>query len=940
MGEQDVIDSALSLTSGARFVKCALQVNPYHYQHTYRGQPSGGDSPRGSDSPSGGDQPSEEAATAAEFAEAVVEKAADLGVGVLAITDHNSIADVPHFQKAAEKLQEAAENSKVAILPGFELESTEGIHVLCIYDADTELEYLKHCLGEFSALDTSPSSRLCGKSFADILGMVREQGGVTIAAHVTSKKGLLIALQGQARIKAWKNPNLLAVQIPGSIEQLDDSIRRILANKDANYKRAHPAGERQAVAAINCMDITKADDLNCEAATCWVKTSDRQSVEGLRQAFLDPGSRIRLNSDHEPDKHADLVAIAWEGGFLDGVKLHFNQNLNVLIGGRGVGKSTVIESLRYVLNISPVSKEASAAHRSIVDQVLRDGTRISLLVRSHDPNPREYRIERTVRNPSQVRSADGSPLQSADGTVLSLLPSDVFPEVEVYGQHEIAQLSRDPSRLTTLLDRFVKHEENLERQEASARQGLKKTRESILATLSELKQIDEQLERLPSLEESLDRYEEVGLGERLRERRLLVREERIVESLSERLGVLRELVSGLREEVPVDRVFLSDRALRGLPGRNILKEADEVLEKLGDRLAERLDLIEADLGQADERMGEIRSRWEAHKLKIEREYEQSLRDLKEVAIDGGAFIRVEKEIERLQPLRDRREFLIRALEDNKTRRKNLLVEWERLQHRAYYRLSRAAKDVNARAEKRIQVSVTQCGDQEPLHRLLRKDVGGRLRETFDQLERQRALSPSEFADRCRRGSNELLEHYQIPPGQAERLSQASEDTLMRLEELLVPSTTTLKLNVATPEKPSWRTLELLSLGQKATAILLLLLLESDAPLIIDQPEDDLDNRFITETIIPRMRCQKFKRQLVVSTHNANIPVLGDAELILGLSAESEDGEGDGNENQLGRAFVASEHRGSIDNSSIQELVAEVMEGGKAAFESRRLKYGF
>ena len=119
---------------------------------------------------------------------------------------------------------------------------------------------------------------------------------------------------------------------------------------------------------------------------------------------------------------------------------------------------------------------------------------------------------------------------------------------------------------------------------------------------------------------------------------------------------------------------------------------------------------------------------------------------------------------------------------------------------------------------------------------------------------------------------------------------------------------------------------------KATAVLLLLLLESEAPLVVDQPEDDLDNRFITEGVVPIMRQEKRRRQFVFSTHNANIPVLGDAELILGLSATGEAREG--------HAKIARDHMGSIDSDPVRELVEEILEGGKAAFEMRRSKYGF
>jgi ABC-type cobalamin/Fe3+-siderophores transport system ATPase subunit len=141
------------------------------------------------------------------------------------------------------------------------------------------------------------------------------------------------------------------------------------------------------------------------------------------------------------------------------------------------------------------------------------------------------------------------------------------------------------------------------------------------------------------------------------------------------------------------------------------------------------------------------------------------------------------------------------------------------------------------------------------------------------------------------------------------------------------------LNTAAEGDPdNWQTLEGLSTGQKATAVLLLLLLESEAPLVVDQPEDDLDNRFIADGVVPTMKDEKRKRQFVFSTHNANIPVLGDAELIIGLST----GLFDGNVQMR----VNKDHMGSIDLQPVREMVEEILEGGKTAFEMRRQKYGF
>jgi hypothetical protein len=232
------------------------------------------------------------------------------------------------------------------------------------------------------------------------------------------------------------------------------------------------------------------------------------------------------------------------------------------------------------------------------------------------------------------------------------------------------------------------------------------------------------------------------------------------------------------------------------------------------------------------------------------------------------------------------------------------------------------------------VKVSFAGNREPLFSLLRQ-VGGRLSEAIESLRNRDALSLSEFAESCRLGAATLTQKFGIPAAQAERLAQAAPDIFMQIEELDLEPTTMIELNVAQDGQPAaWQRLDELSTGQKATAVLLLLLLESDAPLVVDQPEDDLDNRFITEGVVPKMREEKRRRQFVFATHNANIPVLGDAELIVGLSAAGEANQ------EEGKAEILPTQMGSIDTSLVRELVEELLEGGKQAFERRRLKYGF
>jgi len=155
---------------------------------------------------------------------------------------------------------------------------------------------------------------------------------------------------------------------------------------------------------------------------------------------------------------------------------------------------------------------------------------------------------------------------------------------------------------------------------------------------------------------------------------------------------------------------------------------------------------------------------------------------------------------------------------------------------------------------------------------------------------------------------------------------------MLAEEVVLPISTDLQLNVGTKESPTWRSLDHLSTGQKATALLLLLMNRGDGPLVIDQPEDDLDNRFIYEDIVPRLRGTKGKRQVIFSSHNANIPVLGDADQIVSLVTE------DGSQGVSGR--IIDDGLGSIDHPPVRAMVEELLEGGREAFNTRRYLYGF
>lgn len=883
------LNAALELPNGARFYRCALQINPFSYLATHNKATS--------------------FRTEADYNAAIIAACQEAGIEVIGVTDHYRVKDSFSLVRAAREVGLFA-------FSGFEAVAKDGVHFICLFDPEKD-DVLERFIGECGIHNTNTASPTGNQDSGELLVCAKKWGAICIAAHVAGEGGLLKKLSGQTRINVWRSPDLLACALAGPIDDAPDNIRPILENKDAEHKRS------RSVAVINASDVNNPEDLKKGGASCFIKMST-VSVEALRQAFLDPESRIRLNSDPSPEPHAEFLAVTWEGGFLGDTSVHLNGSLNVLVGGRGTGKSTMIESMRYALGLEPLGEEARKAHEGVIRYVLRSGTKVSLLVRSHKPSNRCYTIERSVPNPPIVKDEAGE--------VLTLSPRDIMPGVEVFGQHEISELTKSREKLTLLLDRFVEHDPSLSGRKTKLKLELERSRSRTVDVRREIKALDERLAALPGLEETQKRFKEAGLEERLKEKSLLVREEHVFVNVAERLEPIRALRSELIEGLPLDTAFVSSKALEGLPNATILAEIETILAALSTKLKATADQIANLLSEADNSLAGTKARWAEKRKVIEENYEKLLRELQKSKIDGAEFIRLRQRIEELRPLRDKKESLQRDLTTHEAHRRKLLSEWEDIKASEYREIQSAAKKVSRKLRERVRVEVTMAGNRDPLEQLLR-EVGGNLNAALERLRLLDQLSLPDFAQRCREGKEALMQQYGLPAGSAERIAQADLDLFMRIEELDLSATTKIELNTAPEGDPStWQTLEALSTGQKATAVLLLLLLESEAPLVVDQPEDDLDNRFITEGVVPIMRQEKGRRQFIFSTHNANIPVLGDAELILGLVASGEGKEG--------AAKIAPEHMGSIDSRPVRELVEEILEGGKDAFEMRRSKYGF
>jgi len=712
-------------------------------------------------------------------------------------------------------------------------------------------------------------------------------------------------------MRAWTAPDLLAVAIPGAPAALADADRLILENAVADYRRP------RAIAVINAQDVGAPEALASPGTTTLLKMSE-VSVEALRQAFLDPESRVRLNSDPAPAPHSRFLNLSWAGGFLDGARIELNENLNVLIGGRGAGKSCVIESIRYVLGERVLGPEATVLHKAMVANVLGGATKITLGVRVEGPSAREYAIERTVPNPPIVRASDGA--------VLPLQPSDLLGHVEIYGQHEISELTRSPELLTDLLIRFVVLDEEIPVRRAELRRLARENREEIMRLRDEIAHAEGRVQQLPGLEERLRAYEAAGLETQFKERSELVPEELIVGGFAARLGKLRAATAALRKAVAAAvRSPATSEAIAATPHGDLLARAERIFSDLQAALDVAASTGEEAITSAETKLSALREEWDSERARVETRYADSLRQVQAQRVDAQAFITLRQQIEALRPLRDQRIERDANLARLVASRRTLLIELEELRGKEDRALAAAADLVSTRLAGMVRVEVAPGQHRDGVSAHLRETLGGTLKPIIDQLQERPALSVRELATAIAGGSAALRAMYSFTAAQADHLAKLEEGARLALEEVELGPLTRVKLNVRSGAgSPVWQGLDDLSTGQRATAVLLLLLLESDTPLVIDQPEDDLDNRFISEHVVPIIKMEKRRRQFVFSSHNANIPVLGDAELIIGLEATAD------------KAVVPPDQLGSIVKASIRELASKILEGGKEAFEVRLL----
>ena len=527
----------------ARFWKCALQVNPWDYASKYRGLDHGLDED--------------------SYNEQILQMCKSEAITVVGIADHGSV-------DTQEALRLVLVNGGITVFPGFELASSEKAHFVCLFPENTAVQQLERFLGCLKLTEIEEGTRPSSLSAEQLLHEVQRLNGFVYAAHCTEQSGVL---QRQLN-HIWKNPLLLAAQIPGSIEELNDAYRQIVLNKNPDYRRERPIGT------INARDVANPNDLNSNKSCCLIRMTD-PCFDAFRQAFLDPESRVRLVSDQEERFYSRLERVRFTGGYLDGVDIQLSGHLDTIIGGRGTGKTTLLECIRYAMEQEPISDRARRTHREIVKQNLGAG-RIEIQIRSHAMQGRRFTISR--------RYGEAAVVQDESNNTSSFRPVDVLPRLEIFGQNEIFDVAQDERGLTHLLKRFFSSSAISGPSHAEIKNKLQDNAKRLMEAREKLAEIEDQVARLPKLEEQAKQFQDIGLDDKLAIVQKLEKEKQLVARIEEERRNLEEARMAFQDALP-DTAFLSDEVIRELPHNAYLIEIRNTLEVQNRELSKVLSNI-------------------------------------------------------------------------------------------------------------------------------------------------------------------------------------------------------------------------------------------------------------------------------------------------------------------------------------------------------------
>ena len=824
-------------------------------------------------------------------------------IDCVAITDHNSGEWIDALKQKLAELEEGKPNwyRPLYLFPGVEISANGGVHILAIFGCDKSKGNIDGVLWAVGYSGTKGGSdAVTSKSITDVVNTITEQGGIPIPAHVDKEKGLF-QLQGLTRKQALENENIYAMEL-----------------RDSNYQKPQWYEDKKVGwTEVNGSDIHSFSDATFGAFT-WIKMEE-PSIDGLKLALVDGNGSVKDSTHDDPNRPPEYfiekleISEAKYIGRSEPLKCRFNQSLNTIIGGRGSGKSTLMEFMRFALERDgdipePLKQESRQYFNVGGDSLLIEKSKISLTYLKRGVR---YRLNWSAEADclSLEEEKDGA-WSSCLGEIKSLFP------VRIYSQKQIFELAKNPRALIDVIDEAP--EVDAETIEAQHKELVYRYKQ-IEGKQRELNEKIIQENRLQGVSNDLARQieqiEKSGhetILQNYGKRRQQLNEFDNLEGKWEDMS--RRLVQTRDDIAPAD--FNRQHFSEHPDIASIVEATNESWQVISDKLSELVR--EAELVIDDWYAKKNAADW-MRTLKTDMEqYESLSTKLEQQGIDPGRYPQlltqqksIQKELDLISEYqlcekeseaekravfkqieenrkvlsKKRREFLTNVLQNNQAvsiEVKPFGEDWEGI-------------------EEELR-NILQCQDR------FDKDIDN-LKDIY-QGSGGRGIEKLKEAIKGIRNGERAAEDKRF----TKHLKSLTQESVIDL--ILWFSRDDLKITFGPNRQP----IEQSSPGQKNAALLAFILSYGDEPLLLDQPEDDLDNELIYSLIVRQLRETKSRRQVIVVTHNANIVVNGDAEMVLPLKVE--------------RGATRVRQAASVQIKEVREAICDILEGGQQAFEQR------
>lgn len=875
-------------------------------------------------------------------------KAMESQIDCVVVTDHNTGKWVDILKIENEHLRSCVPQTDwyrdLTIFPGVEITidaNQSRIHILGVFDPSVDTETISAIVGECGVGAHFGDCQMGSttSSFKDVADVIRKNKGIPIAAHIDGSKGLLYGA------------STLNTSIDASLKAVDAAQFCNLAVLETYDKELQVKLER--VARIAGSDAHTVDELGRHYS--WVKMGT-PSIDALKLALMDYRYSV-LNQVENPNKYPDnflskltitnMVVCGRGAGNQFEIDLH--PHFNAFIGGRGSGKSTVLESVRIV----------SRQDQNLREVVPRTAEAIGKFMNLASGNERGVMLERTHIALEFFRRSILYRLHwkyDGKGPILEEMVQGLWQEVEefgniaerfsvqVYSQKQINELAANTNGLLEFIDRSrAVNKTNWQ----SRYDRIKNEYLELKARLRSLKtQLDEGRPlkaNLQDLENDLKSYEEGGHKDIL----LLYRKRRQQWNALPSDEVFNQFTKSIAASI-------EDIALSDLPD-NLFSDDDpldrEVLN-IHIATASKVDGVVQTLLRAQQEVESIKKEWQ--KSIIQSAWFSAFRESEEAYIQLAKAYETkhsELSLRQYNEWVERKDVFLARLKDlegiqrevlSVTRKVEQNLETLKALHEELFDLRTSFINEVIQDNQYVRMQLVKCGDTSKIEERYRSILGLEphlfVSSVYDSTNEQGILAPFIHWEDLGVSENDLPTVIEEIKAQTRAIAMGQRSQYHgtfdnRLQELYRNNPSAFdELDAWWPEdllrvkypieqnRSKFEALEKGSDGQRAAAILAFLLSYGDTPLIIDQPEDDLDNALIYDLIVKQIHENKLRRQLLIATHNPNIVVNGDADLVHVMKFIN------------GQITVSSE--GYLDNPEIRREVCTIMEGGREAFVKR------